>query len=102
MLTFSEAKARSMSNIFFNLYIIDTTHIDKKPPKWITEIAKQNYFFRVVLITDDTPLSELNEIFSDHLYAAITHEQAELSLSQIIDNVWQSILTRNYDKKEVS
>jgi hypothetical protein len=102
MLTFPEAKARCMSNIFFNLYIIDTTHIKKKLPKWIMEIAKQDYFFRVILITPDTPSPEFTELFSDHLYATITHEQAELTLRQIIDNVWQSILTRNYDKKEVS
>jgi hypothetical protein len=102
MLTFSEAKARSLANIFFNLYIIDTAHLKKNLPKWIIEIAKQDYFFRVILISDEETPQELSELLADHIYTTITHEQAQYSLHQFIDDAWQSIHTRNYEKREVS
>ncbi len=99
LLTFSEAESRSFSNIFFNLYIIDYSCDSITVPKWIQEIARQDYFFRVILISDESPEQNLVDILSDHLYAVITHEKAESSLGQFIENYWQSSLKRQYVQK---
>ena len=101
LLTFSEAEGRSLAKIFFNLYIIDASCISKTLPDWLVEIAKQDYFFRVILISDEPPKQKLLNIFSDRLYAIINHEQAETSLSQFIENAWQSTLKRQYNQKVV-
>ena len=101
LLTFSEAETRSFSNIFFNLYVIDSSCINKSIPEWIREISGQDYFFRVILISDDPPRQQLLDVLSDRLYAVLTHEQAELALGQFMKNAWQSAITREYDQKEV-
>jgi hypothetical protein len=101
LLTFSEAEARSLSNIFFNLYVIDGSCINKSIPKWIREISGQDYFFRVILISDNPPRKQLLDVLSDRLYAVLTHEQAELALGQFMKSAWQSAITREYDQKAV-
>ncbi len=101
LLTLDEAQTRSLSNIFFNLYVIDGSCIEKKVPEWISEICRQDYFFRVILIADEMPSRELLDILSDRLYVILTHEQAKLALGQFIKNAWQSVLNRQYDRSVV-
>ncbi len=101
LLTFSEAESRSLSNVFFNLYIIDGSCINKEMPNWIREICGQGYFFRVILISDEAPNQELLDVLSDRLYSVLTHEQAELALGQFIKNAWQSVINREYSEKSL-